>query len=59
MATVTTGMTGDRESVVLKTNHARYEITEHLTVEAAKKLGVQLMAAAGRVERADARPEWP
>ena len=59
MAKVTTGMNGDQESVVLITNHSRYEITEHLTPSESKKLAVQLLSAAGRVERPAVASEWP
>lgn len=59
MATVTTGTNGDQKSVVLITNHSRYEITEHLTPSESKKLAVQLLSAAGRAERSAAASEWP
>ena len=59
MAKVTTGMNGDHQSVVLITSHSRYEITEHLTPSESKKLAVQLMSAAGRVERPTVASEWP
>jgi hypothetical protein len=35
------------------------KVTEHLDPSGARRLAVQLMAAAGRAERADARSEWP
>jgi hypothetical protein len=56
---VTTGMNGDQKSVVLITNHSRYQITEHLTPSESKKLAVQLLSAAGRAERSAAASEWP
>lgn len=59
MATVTTGLDGDRQSVVLVASHADYDVVEHMDPEAAKRLAVQILSAAGRAERAGARPEWP
>ena len=59
MATVATGMNGGQESVVLITNHSRHEITEYLTPSESKRLAVQLLSAAGRVERPTPGSEWP
>ncbi|KQR64574.1 hypothetical protein ASF89_08805 [Frigoribacterium sp. Leaf172] len=59
MATVTTGMNGDKASVVLIAKHEQFDITEHLDPSSARRLGVQLLSAAGRAERADSRPDWP
>jgi hypothetical protein len=59
MAHAETGKESDREVVVLIARRGRYEITEHMSADSARKLGVQLLAAAGRVERSDARPDWP
>jgi len=59
MATVKTGMHDEHESVVLIATHDRYDITEHLTPSQARRLSIELLSAAGRVERADTRPDWP
>jgi hypothetical protein len=59
MATVKCGMSNGVETVVLIAKHAAYDITEHLSASDARRLGVELLSAAGRVERADTRPEWP
>jgi hypothetical protein len=59
MATVTTGMNGDKASVVLIAKHEQFDITEHMEPEAARKLAVTLMSAAGRADRAGATPDWP
>lgn len=59
MAQVKTGMNGDAETVVLIAQHAKYDITEHLTASEARRLSIELLSAAGRVERSDARPDWP
>ena len=59
MATVSTGLNGDRQSVVLVASHAGYDVIEHMDPEAARKLAVTLMSAAGRAERSSTVPEWP
>lgn len=59
MATVTTGLNGDRQSVVLVARHADYDVIEHMDPEAARKLAVTLMSAAGRAERSSTAPNWP
>ncbi|ROS61065.1 hypothetical protein EDF38_0144 [Frigoribacterium sp. PhB160] len=59
MAQVKTGMNCDAQTVVLIAQHATCNITEHLTASEARRLSIELLSAAGRVERADARPEWP
>jgi hypothetical protein len=59
MATVTTGLDGGRNSVVLVAHHADYDVIEHMDPEAARKLAVTLMSAAGRAERSSTAPEWP
>ena len=59
MATVTTGMKDERESVVLIAKHDRYDITEHMDASTARRVAVELMSAAGRVERSNIRPYWP
>lgn len=59
MAQIKTGMHGDVETVVLVAQHGKHFMTEHLTASEARRLSIELLSAAGRVERSDARPDWP
>jgi hypothetical protein len=59
MATVSLGMNGDARSVVLVARHPDSDVIEHMDPEAARKLAVTLMSAAGRAERSSAAPNWP
>ena len=59
MASVTTGRAGNQQTVVLTAKHDDHDITEHLTASEARRLSIELLSAAGRVERSDARPDWP
>ena len=59
MATVSTGMNGNAMTVVLQSRHEKYDITEHMDAQAARRTAIELMSAAGRVERSNTRPDWP
>lgn len=56
---MTTGRAGNQQTVVLTAKHDDHDITEHLTASEARRLSIELLSAASRVERSDARPDWP
>lgn len=58
MATVTTGTSGDDPSVVIILD-IEGEPVEHLSPDEARRLAVQLIETAHRIEHPKAATEWP